>query len=89
MLFLTFLIEKIPRVTSKTSEDSYIFPWFSLSKSSNIVTISSLTFLPPAHTDCQRRTMSVLDHSPQQGGGPDLVNIEVMLNHSELFRAEC
>ncbi|KAM4565666.1 tektin-1 [Odontesthes bonariensis] len=33
--------------------------------------------------------MSVLEHSPQQGGGPDLVNIEVMLNHSELFRAEC
>ncbi|XP_017289622.1 tektin-1 [Kryptolebias marmoratus] len=33
--------------------------------------------------------MSVLDHSLQQVGGPDLVNMEVMLNHSELFRAEC
>ncbi|XP_047449687.1 tektin-1 [Mugil cephalus] len=35
------------------------------------------------------RIVSVLDHSPQQGGGASLVNIEVMLNHSELFRAEC
>lgn len=33
--------------------------------------------------------MSVLDYSTQQGEGPDLKNIEVMLNHSELSRAEC
>ncbi|XP_044057838.1 tektin-1 [Siniperca chuatsi] len=33
--------------------------------------------------------MSVPDHSLQQGGGPNLVNIDVMRNHSELFRAEC
>lgn len=33
--------------------------------------------------------MSVPDRNPLQGGGPNLVNIEVMRNHSELFRAEC
>ncbi|CAI5694653.1 unnamed protein product [Oreochromis niloticus] len=33
--------------------------------------------------------MSFPDHSSQLGAGPDLKNIEVMLNHSELFRAEC
>ncbi|KAM9733320.1 tektin-1 [Menidia menidia] len=33
--------------------------------------------------------MSLLDHSPHQGGGPDLTKVEVKLNHSELFRAEC
>uniref|UniRef100_A0A3Q0T5P8 Tektin n=1 Tax=Amphilophus citrinellus TaxID=61819 RepID=A0A3Q0T5P8_AMPCI len=32
--------------------------------------------------------MSVPDYSTQQGGRPDLKNIEIMLNHSELFRAE-
>ncbi|XP_026154889.1 tektin-1 [Mastacembelus armatus] len=37
----------------------------------------------------QQRAMSVQDHSPQQSGGPNLVNIEVLLNRSELFRAEC
>uniref|UniRef100_A0A3B4FRY7 Tektin n=1 Tax=Pundamilia nyererei TaxID=303518 RepID=A0A3B4FRY7_9CICH len=33
--------------------------------------------------------MSFPDHSSLLGVGPDLKNIEVMLNHSELFRAEC
>lgn len=33
--------------------------------------------------------MSVPDRSPQQAGGPNLVNIEGLRNHSELFRAEC
>ncbi|XP_059205926.1 tektin-1 [Centropristis striata] len=35
--------------------------------------------------------MSIQDRIPQQGNtvGPDLVNIEVTRNHSELFRAEC
>ncbi|XP_075961653.1 tektin-1 [Anarhichas minor] len=33
--------------------------------------------------------MSVPDHSPQQGAGPNLVTFEVMRNRSELFRAEC
>ncbi|XP_068566662.1 tektin-1 [Cebidichthys violaceus] len=33
--------------------------------------------------------MSVPDHSPQQGAGPNLVNFEFMRNRSELFRAEC
>lgn len=33
--------------------------------------------------------MSATERSPQQGGGPNLVNIEVTRNHSELFRAEC
>ncbi|XP_030600841.1 tektin-1 isoform X2 [Archocentrus centrarchus] len=32
--------------------------------------------------------MSVPDYSTQQGGRPDLKNMEIMLNHSELFRAE-
>ena len=29
------------------------------------------------------------DRNPQEGGGPNLVSIEVMRNHSELFRSEC
>ncbi|XP_070684963.1 tektin-1 [Pempheris klunzingeri] len=33
--------------------------------------------------------MSVLERSLQQGDAPNLVNIEVMRNRSELFRAEC
>ncbi|XP_041850394.1 tektin-1 [Melanotaenia boesemani] len=33
--------------------------------------------------------MSVLEPGPQQGGRPDLVDVEVTLNHSELFRADC
>lgn len=33
--------------------------------------------------------MSISDRNPQQAGGPNLVNIEFMRNHSELFRAEC
>ncbi|XP_035536347.1 tektin-1 [Morone saxatilis] len=33
--------------------------------------------------------MSAPGRNPQLGGGPNLVNIEVMRNHSELFRAEC
>ncbi|KAM6903692.1 tektin-1 [Lycodopsis pacificus] len=33
--------------------------------------------------------MSVPDHIPQQGAGPNLVNFEVIRNRSELFRAEC
>ncbi|XP_037329910.2 tektin-1 [Pungitius pungitius] len=33
--------------------------------------------------------MSHRDHSPQQGAGPNLVDLEVMRNRSELFRAEC
>uniref|UniRef100_A0A3B4VLR5 Tektin n=2 Tax=Seriola dumerili TaxID=41447 RepID=A0A3B4VLR5_SERDU len=35
------------------------------------------------------RTMSVPERSPLQNSGPNLVSIEVMRNHSELFRAEC
>ncbi|KAG7235377.1 hypothetical protein INR49_032717 [Caranx melampygus] len=35
------------------------------------------------------RTMSVPELSPMQNTGPNLVNMEVMRNHSELFRAEC
>ncbi|GLD52898.1 tektin-1 [Lates japonicus] len=30
-----------------------------------------------------------MDRSPQQNGGPNLLSIEVLRNHSELFRAEC
>ncbi|XP_054461235.1 tektin-1-like [Anoplopoma fimbria] len=33
--------------------------------------------------------MSVPDRSPHQVVGPNLVDMEVMRNHSELFRAEC
>uniref|UniRef100_A0A3Q1F0A0 Tektin n=1 Tax=Acanthochromis polyacanthus TaxID=80966 RepID=A0A3Q1F0A0_9TELE len=33
--------------------------------------------------------MSVLDLSAQQGGKPNLMNIELMLNNSGLFRAQC
>ncbi len=33
--------------------------------------------------------MSVLNRCPQQGAGPNLVNMEAVRNHSELFRAEC
>ncbi|XP_031151531.1 tektin-1 [Sander lucioperca] len=33
--------------------------------------------------------MSGLDRNSQQGVGPRLVSIDVMRNHSELFRAEC
>lgn len=33
--------------------------------------------------------MSVMDHRLQEVEGPDLGNMELMLNHSELFRAEC
>ncbi|GAA6218797.1 tektin-1 [Lates japonicus] len=33
--------------------------------------------------------MSAMDRSPQQNGGPNLLSIEVLRNHSELFRAEC
>ncbi|XP_062275573.1 tektin-1 [Scomber scombrus] len=33
--------------------------------------------------------MSTPDRNPQEGGGPNLVSIEVMRNHSELFRSEC
>ncbi|KAM4742728.1 tektin-1 [Anableps anableps] len=33
--------------------------------------------------------MSVLNWSLQRFGGPDLTNVEVTLNRSELFRAEC
>nr|XP_040045526.1 tektin-1 [Gasterosteus aculeatus aculeatus] len=33
--------------------------------------------------------MSHRDHSPQQGAGPNLVDLEVMRKRSELFRAEC
>ena len=33
--------------------------------------------------------MSVPDRIPRKGGGPNLAGIEVMRNHSELFRAEC
>ena len=35
------------------------------------------------------RTMSGPDRIPGKGGGPNLAGIEVMRNHSELFRAEC
>lgn len=45
---------------------------------------------PLALSDHQRRTMSVPERSLQIGGGePNMVNIERMRNHSELFRAEC
>lgn len=37
----------------------------------------------------QWREMSHRDHSPQQGAGPNLVDLEVMRKRSELFRAEC
>ncbi|XP_018539570.1 tektin-1 [Lates calcarifer] len=33
--------------------------------------------------------MSAMDRNPQQNGGPNLLSIEVLRNHSELFRAEC
>ncbi|XP_070762517.1 tektin-1 [Enoplosus armatus] len=33
--------------------------------------------------------MSVPERSPHHGAGPNLESIEVMRNHSELFRAEC
>ncbi|KAM8839900.1 tektin-1-like isoform 2-T2 [Spinachia spinachia] len=33
--------------------------------------------------------MSHRDHSPQQGAAPNLVDLEVMRNRSERFRAEC
>lgn len=33
--------------------------------------------------------MSSLDHSLQKFGGPDLLGTAVVLNRSELFRAEC
>lgn len=33
--------------------------------------------------------MSIPDHSPQLSAEPNMVNIEGMRNHSELFRAEC
>lgn len=33
--------------------------------------------------------MSASELSPKQNSGPNLVNMEVMRNHSELFRAEC
>ncbi|XP_069577584.1 tektin-1 [Brachyistius frenatus] len=33
--------------------------------------------------------MSVIDHSPLQDAAHSLMNAEVVLNHSELFRAEC
>lgn len=51
---------------------------------------SCSSFLPVLSViDHQWRTMSVPDRSPHQAAGPNLVNIEVMRNHSELFRAEC
>lgn len=40
-------------------------------------------------TDHHWRTMSVPDRITGKGGGPNLAGIEVMRNHSELFRAEC
>ncbi|XP_042269426.1 tektin-1 [Thunnus maccoyii] len=40
-------------------------------------------------TDHQCRTMSLPDRKSQEVGGPNLVSIEVMRNHSELFRSEC
>lgn len=51
--------------------------------------LSSLYLPTLSVTDHKWRTMSVQDRGPQQDGGPNLVNIEVMRNHSELFRAEC
>ena len=33
--------------------------------------------------------MSIPGRGPQQGVGPNLVDIEVIRNQSELFRAEC
>ncbi|TMS07609.1 Inositol polyphosphate 5-phosphatase K [Larimichthys crocea] len=46
--------------------------------------VSPVSDGPPVDT-----TMSISDRNPQQAGGPNLVNIEFMRNHSELFRAEC
>ncbi|XP_070826848.1 tektin-1-like [Chaetodon trifascialis] len=57
--------------------------------SSSIFNTCSPNLLILSVMDHRWRTMSAPQRDPQQGGGPNLVNIEVTRNHSELFRAGC